>query len=678
MRGSSVGELAGTTYSTPGTAPVAASAIASSLSRRTRRLAGRSCRIGQSGSIQECPLPSAVRAIRRFTVRPVLPRRSPRSATSPATCAGPGTRRRRTSSRRSTPRPGRRPSTTRSACSAPSAGPARGARGRPGLPRPARCGEGRPRRLPRGRALVPAARPAPTRPRRIALLLARVRHHRRAAAVLRRPRHPGRRPPQGRQRPRRAARRRGAALPARATSSSRSPREGWQLETYPVLDPDELPITLLRDETASARRSRSPCPTARTCWPRSGSRRSAGCRCCCSTPTSRGTPTTTATSPTGSTAAPPSTACARRCCSASAACAPCALHARITGAPEPEVFHTNEGHAGFLGLERIRELTVEEGGPQLDFDDRARGLPGRRPSSPPTRRCPAGIDRFSRELIEQYFGTAGPVSRRRPRPDPGARRRGLRRRRPDGVQHGGHGLPALPARQRRLPAPRPRQPRDVPRPVAGLRRGRGADHRPSPTASTRRPGSAARSSTSPSDYGAERRRRRRRLVLGGGRPTPRRRASGRSSGSCAQRLVADARQRLRKSWPQARRRRAPSCSWVDEALDPDVLTIGFARRVAVVQAADADAARPRAAQAAAAPPGAPGAAGHRRQVPPRRRRRQEADPGARALRRRPRGAAPHRLPAQLRHRHGPAALSRLRRLAEQPAAPLRGVRHVAA
>ena len=30
----------------------------------------------------------------------------------------------------------------------------------------------------------------------------------------------------------------------------------------------------------------------------------------------------------------------------------CAAHR----APAPEVFHTNEGHAGFLGLERIREL----------------------------------------------------------------------------------------------------------------------------------------------------------------------------------------------------------------------------------------------------------------------------------------------------------------------------------
>src|SRR5215472_1565384 len=30
----------------------------------------------------------------------------------------------------------------------------------------------------------------------------------------------------------------------------------------------------------------------------------------------------------------------------------------LAGRPQPEVFHTNEGHAGFLGLERIRELTM--------------------------------------------------------------------------------------------------------------------------------------------------------------------------------------------------------------------------------------------------------------------------------------------------------------------------------
>ena len=92
--------------------------------------------------------------------------------------------------------------------------PARGAGPRPGLPRPARRGEGRSRRLPRRRALVlPQGRRRRTDPDR--LLLAGVRHHRGAAAVLRRPRHPRRRPPQGRQRPRRAAHRRRPALPRR-------------------------------------------------------------------------------------------------------------------------------------------------------------------------------------------------------------------------------------------------------------------------------------------------------------------------------------------------------------------------------------------------------------------------------------------------------------------------------
>ena len=45
-----------------------------------------------------------------------------------------------------------------------------------------------------------------------------------------------------------------------------------------------------------------------------------------------------------------------------------------------------------------------------------------------------------------------------------------------------------------------------------------------------------------------------------------------------QRLVADARKRLAKSWKQ--RGAAPAeLTWIDSVLDPDVLTIGFARRV---------------------------------------------------------------------------------------------------
>jgi starch phosphorylase len=72
----------------------------------------------------------------------------------------------------------------------------------------------------------------------------------------------------------------------------------------------------------------------------------------------------------------------------------------ITGHPEPEVFHTNEGHAGFLGLERIREYVTAG----LSFDE---ALELSRAGTVFTTHTPvpAGIDRFPRELIERYFAS---------------------------------------------------------------------------------------------------------------------------------------------------------------------------------------------------------------------------------------------------------------------------------
>ena len=74
-------------------------------------------------------------------------------------------------------------------------------------------------------------------------------------------------------------------------------------------------------------------------------------------------------------------------------------YCRLTGHPDPEVFHTNEGHAGFLGLERIAEL-CEQG---LDFDS---GLEAVRAGTVFTTHTPvpAGIDRFDRELVAHHFG----------------------------------------------------------------------------------------------------------------------------------------------------------------------------------------------------------------------------------------------------------------------------------
>ncbi len=76
-------------------------------------------------------------------------------------------------------------------------------------------------------------------------------------------------------------------------------------------------------------------------------------------------------------------------------------YCRITGRPEPEVFHTNEGHAGFLGLERIRELVSTN--PGMTFDQ---ALEVSRAGTVFTTHTPvpAGIDRFPIDLIAQYFG----------------------------------------------------------------------------------------------------------------------------------------------------------------------------------------------------------------------------------------------------------------------------------
>uniref|UniRef100_UPI000B409B9F alpha-glucan family phosphorylase n=2 Tax=Arthrobacter TaxID=1663 RepID=UPI000B409B9F len=73
---------------------------------------------------------------------------------------------------------------------------------------------------------------------------------------------------------------------------------------------------------------------------------------------------------------------------------------KLTGTPAPEVFHTNEGHAGFLGIERIQELMSGE--QALTFDE---ALAAGRSSTVFTTHTPvpAGIDRFEAAQIQHFF-----------------------------------------------------------------------------------------------------------------------------------------------------------------------------------------------------------------------------------------------------------------------------------
>ncbi|MDX6539061.1 MAG: glycogen phosphorylase [Gaiellales bacterium] len=69
---------------------------------------------------------------------------------------------------------------------------------------------------------------------------------------------------------------------------------------------------------------------------------------------------------------------------------------------EPEVFHMNEGHAGFLALERVRVLV--EGG--SDPEHALQVVRSRTLFTTHTP-VPAGIDRFSHDLMARMFGPGG-------------------------------------------------------------------------------------------------------------------------------------------------------------------------------------------------------------------------------------------------------------------------------
>ncbi len=75
----------------------------------------------------------------------------------------------------------------------------------------------------------------------------------------------------------------------------------------------------------------------------------------------------------------------------------------IEGLGAPEVFHMNEGHAGFLGVERIRELITEQ---DLDFDAALAVVRSATVFTTHTP-VPAGIDRFPMEMVRRYFTAAG-------------------------------------------------------------------------------------------------------------------------------------------------------------------------------------------------------------------------------------------------------------------------------
>jgi hypothetical protein len=339
----------------------------------------------------------------------------------------------------------------------------------------------------------------------------------------------------------------------------------------------------------------------------------------------------------------------------------------LSGHPQPEVFHTNEGHAGFLGLERIREYAAQG----LSFPEAIELCRAGTVFTTHTP-VPAGIDRFARDLVEREFGgtAADPAlpsadvlalgAETYPGGDPAVFNMavmGMRlAQRVNGVSElHGHvsqemfaGLwPGFDAAEV---------------PIGSITNGVHVATWVAPEILGCGEGDAGQHGPGPEDgVGPDRPDRAGQAV---GDPWHAAPPPGRRGAGAAARVLAAARRvrgRAGLDPPRPGRERA------DHRLRPPG---------AVLQAAHPDAARPGAADVAAAGPAATGAAGDRGQGASRRRQRQAAHPADGQVRRRPPGAAPHRVPPRLRHGTGRGHGRRLRRVAEQPAAPARGVRHL--
>ena len=342
-----------------------------------------------------------------------------------------------------------------------------------------------------------------------------------------------------------------------------------------------------------------------------------------------------------------------------------------TGHPLPEVFHMNEGHAGFLGLERIRSLIADNG---LTF---AEALSAVRAGTVFTTHTPvpAGIDRFPVDLVRHYLdagrATGCPgccpgwwstrCSRSAAEDDPSRfnmAHMGLRlAQRANGVAK----LHGVVSRNMFAAA------------VPGLRAGRGAD----------RVGDQRRAPADLGGPGDVRRRRRHGRLAGPGvglgvagrRQGVLRAALGAAATPCGSGWSRMARATVRKSQLQ-RGATVAELGWTESILDPDILTIGFARRVSTYKRLTLMLRDPARLRAILLDPDRPV------QIVIAGKAHPADDGGKRYMQEMvrftddPTHPAPHRLPARLRHGHGRGAVRRRRRLAEQPDPAAGGVRHL--
>ncbi len=348
-------------------------------------------------------------------------------------------------------------------------------------------------------------------------------------------------------------------------------RDGWQQETYPVLDPDGLPLSLLREEDGSPCAVSLALPGGRTLhayvWKAQVGR----------------VPLLLLDSdvPANDDAARELTnrlyggggeqRLQQEMLLGIGGVRALRLWSRLTGAPTPDVYHSNEGHAGFSGVERISEVAVAQ---EMDFGQALEAVRAATVFTTHTP-VPAGIDRFGADQIQRYFGgdcayPGVPVERllalgaeTYPGGEAGVFNMavlGLRLgARANGVSKL-HGLVSRHMFDGLWPGFD-----DSEVPISSITNGVHA-----PTWIDRRVYELSQSYLGTMDLAGHNAWDRVHEIPGG--------AIWSTKKAMRQQLVTEARRRTRSSW--LKRGASPAeLGWVDDILDPDVLTIGFARRV---------------------------------------------------------------------------------------------------
>lgn len=245
---------------------------------------------------------------------------------------------------------------------------------------------------------------------------------------------------------------------------------------------------------------------------------------------------------------------------------------RVTGAPMPEVFHANEGHAGFAGIERIAALmsAANADGLPLSWSE---ALAAVRASTLFTTHTPvpAGIDRFERDLVHRHL--SGELSGLAPVEEILA----LGEESYEGGDPSKFNMAVMGLRLAQRANGVAKLHGAVSRGMfAGLWPGFDVDEVPIGSVTN---GVHVRTWIDP---------RMEALAIDRSQPDLRSRWRAvhrvsddelwRVRGEMRADLVTDVRRRLRAAW-KARGASDAELSWTDGVLDPDVLTIGFARRV---------------------------------------------------------------------------------------------------